>query len=89
MSKRGLCSRREAIDLVLAGRVRVKGRGGTILQPAVDLLETADNFPKDGPLLIITDGWCDKLHIHREHAFLLPVGRDLPFVPRGKVFRIQ
>ncbi|HEY7833055.1 MAG TPA: hypothetical protein VIG30_05765 [Ktedonobacterales bacterium] len=73
----------------IAGRVRVRGRGGTVLQPGIDLLERADDFPKDGPLLIITDGLCDRLTIHREHAFLLPKGHSLPFVPRGEVFRIE
>jgi predicted metal-dependent peptidase len=73
----------------IAGKVKVKGRGGTILQPAIDLLERADDFPKDGPLLIITDGFCDVLRIRREHAFLIPHGRHLPFVPRGKVFVIK
>jgi predicted metal-dependent peptidase len=73
----------------IAERVKVRGRGGTILQPGIDLLERAEDFPKEGPLLIITDGQCDKLSIRREHAFLLPVGRDLPFVPKGQVFRIR
>jgi predicted metal-dependent peptidase len=72
----------------IADRVQVKGRGGTILQPAIDLLERAEDFPRDGPLLVITDGQCDRLRIRREHAFLLPEGRRLPFVPRGEVFRI-
>lgn len=73
---------------VLADRVQVKGRGGTILQPGIDLLESAEDFPQAAPLLIITDGYCDKLVIRREHAFLLPEGRNLPFVPKGKVFRM-
>jgi predicted metal-dependent peptidase len=73
----------------IAGRVQVRGRGGTILQPGVDLLENADDFPDDGPLLIITDGFCDRVRIHREHAFLLPDGHSLPFPPRGPVFRLK
>jgi hypothetical protein len=73
----------------IAGRVQVKGRGGTVLQPGIDLLERAEDFPKDGPLLIITDGWCDRLHIRREHAFLMPEGARLPFVVRGDVFWIS
>jgi predicted metal-dependent peptidase len=73
----------------IAGRVKVRGRGGTILQPAVNLLEKAADFPKEGPLLIITDGQCDRLQIHRDHAFLLPKGRHLPFVPKGDLFRIE
>ena len=67
-------------------KVKVRGRGGTILQPGIDLLENAEDFPKDGPLLIITDGCCDTLKIKREHAYLLPAGRSLPFVPLGEVF---
>ncbi|MHB1459374.1 MAG: VWA-like domain-containing protein, partial [Armatimonadota bacterium] len=73
----------------IAGRVKVKGRGGTVLQPEIDLVERAEDFPKEGPLLVITDGFCDRLHIRREHAFLVPFNRHLPFVPRGKVFRIR
>ncbi len=73
---------------VIAERVRVRGRGGTVLQPGIDLLERAEDFPKTGPLLIITDGECDRLHLRREHAFLLPQGSHLPFVPKGPVFRI-
>ena len=71
----------------IAGRVQVKGRGGTILQPGIDLLEQSEDFPKNGPILIITDGWIEeKLTIHRAHAFLVPKGRRLPFRARGKVF---
>ena len=70
----------------IADRVRVKGRGGTVLQPGIDLLEKAPDFPPAGPLLVITDGECDVLRVRREHAYLLPEGRRLTFPPRGKVF---
>ncbi|MFI5344046.1 MAG: hypothetical protein ACHQUC_07490 [Chlamydiales bacterium] len=73
----------------IAGRVQIRGRGGTILQPGIDLLEHAEDFPKDGPILIITDGFCDVLTIQRSHAYLLPAGRSLPFVPRGVVFWME
>ncbi len=73
----------------IAGSVKIKGRGGTVLQPGVDLLEKAEDFPKKGPLLIITDGFCDNLKIHRDHAYIIPKGRNLPFIPRGKVFRLS
>lgn len=69
--------------------VKVKGRGGTVLQPGIDLLERAKDFPEKGPLLIITDGYCDRLRVRREHAFLLPQDHNVPFVPKGKVFRIR
>jgi len=73
----------------IAGRVRVRGRGGTVLQPGVDLLEQADDFPVDGPILIITDGECDVVRVRREHAWLVPAGATLPFTPRGPLFRIR
>lgn len=74
----------------IAGRVMVKGRGGTILQPGVDLLEKAKDFPKDGPILIITDGEIeDKMHIRHEHAFLIPKGKRLPFRAKGEVFYFE
>ncbi|MFJ8077395.1 hypothetical protein ACIQ7Q_26540 [Streptomyces sp. NPDC096176] len=72
----------------IAGRVRVRGRGGTELQPGIDLLQRADDFPPTAPVLVITDGWCDTLRIRREHAFLIPQGAALPFTPRGPVFRL-
>lgn len=74
----------------IAGKVAVKGRGGTILQPAVDLLENAKDFPKDGPILIITDGQIENhLSLKHEHAYLLPSGCRLPFSAKGKVFYMK
>jgi predicted metal-dependent peptidase len=74
----------------LAGRVRVRGRGGTELQPGVRLLERAEDFPPDGPILIITDGYCEpSLRVRREHAYLVPTGARLPFIPRGPVFYVR
>jgi predicted metal-dependent peptidase len=73
----------------IAGSVQIRGRGGTILQPGVDLIERATDFPKEGPMLVITDGACDRLLIRREHAFLLPAGRSLPFLPKGPVFKLK
>lgn len=71
----------------IAGRVKVTGGGGTILQPGVTLIEKTKDFPSNGPILIITDGFIEeRLHITREHAYLLPKGHRLPFVPKGKVF---
>jgi predicted metal-dependent peptidase len=73
----------------LLKEVKVRGRGGTVLQPAINQLVKAEDFPKDGPVLIITDGACDRLTIPFPHAFLLPQGRSLPFAPKGKVFKIK
>ncbi|GAA4888544.1 hypothetical protein GCM10023237_02300 [Streptomyces coeruleoprunus] len=73
----------------IAGRVRVHGRGGTVLQPGLDLLHRADDFPPTPPVLIITDGYCDVLRVRRDHAYLIPDGASLPFTPRGPVFRLR
>lgn len=73
----------------IAGRVRVRGRGGTVLQPGVHLLERAADFPPGAPILVITDGWCDAVRVRREHAFLVPEAARLPFTPRGPVFRLR
>jgi hypothetical protein len=74
--------------LDIADRVRVRGRGGTVLQPGVNLLQEAPDFPRDGPILVITDAMCDHVQVRREHAFLIPAGAALPFKPRGPVFRL-
>jgi predicted metal-dependent peptidase len=73
----------------IAGRVKVRGRGGTVLQPGINLLERAKDFPPEGPMLVITDGKCDSLSIRRSHAFLVPEGCFLPFRPHGPVFRMK
>jgi predicted metal-dependent peptidase len=72
----------------IAGRVKVRGRGGTVLQPGVTLLERAEDFPVDAPILIITDAQCDVVRIRREHAFLVPPGARPPFTPKGPVFHM-
>ncbi|MCD7954581.1 MAG: hypothetical protein LUG93_02250 [Lachnospiraceae bacterium] len=71
----------------IAGKVEVTGRGGTILQPGITKLLQAKDFPKDAPILVITDGYIEEsLHVPREHAYLIPKGNRLPFPPKGKVF---
>ncbi|MGB1027612.1 MAG: VWA-like domain-containing protein, partial [Rhodospirillaceae bacterium] len=70
----------------LLDRIEMRGRGGTVLMPGIHLLEQATDFPKDGPILVITDGACDVLRIKRDHAFLLPKGRRIAFPHRGPVF---
>ncbi|MFC0435567.1 hypothetical protein [Kutzneria buriramensis] len=70
----------------LSSRLRVRGRGGTVLQPGVTLLERAPDFPPDAPILIITDAACDVLRVRRPHAYLIPASARLPFPARGPVF---
>lgn len=74
----------------IAEAVQIRGRGGTRLQPGIQLLEEARDFPKSAPLLIITDGFCDRLNLRgREHAYLIPWGNRLPFPPKGPVFKLK
>lgn len=78
-----------AIDS-LASRVRVRGRGGTVLQAAVNLLQGQKDFPQDCPVLIITDGQCESdLQVARDHAFLVSPGMRLPFATRKPVFQMR
>jgi hypothetical protein len=73
----------------IAKDLRVRGRGGTVLQPAIDLVQSAHDLPQEGPISISTDGKCDRLVIQREHAFLMPEGAALPSIPNGPVFRLR
>jgi hypothetical protein len=72
------------------GRVEITRLGGTILQPGIQCIIELTDFPKDGPLLVITDGACDALQIiPREHAFLLLESARLPFTTRAPIFRFD
>jgi predicted metal-dependent peptidase len=73
----------------LLGKVEMRGRGGTVLQPGIDHLTGAEDFPKDAPILVITDGACDTLTIRREHAFLMPQGGRLPFRTSAPQFHFE
>jgi VWA-like protein DUF2201 len=73
----------------LLQRVEVRGRGGTVLRPAIERLERSDDFPKDAPILVITDGMCDTFTVGREHAFLMPDGARLPFRTQAPTFRFE
>lgn len=77
----------------LLDRFGLRGRGGTILQPGLDRLQelaAAGEFPKQGPVLVITDGYCeDSIATAMDHAFLLPQGRRLPFHTRSEIFFVN
>lgn len=72
----------------LLERIQVRGRGGTVLMPGIRMLERAEDFPPDGPILVITDGYCDHLRINRQHAYVLAPGGRLSFPAKGPVFRL-
>jgi predicted metal-dependent peptidase len=57
----------------LRGVYPVVGRGGTVLQPAINYLLSRSDFPAKAPIMIITDGWCEEqLFVPRNHCFVLP-----------------
>lgn len=57
----------------LRGIFPVRGRGGTVLQPAISWLLSRPNFPPSAPVMVITDGFCEaRLVVPREHCFVLP-----------------
>ncbi|MBY0505014.1 MAG: hypothetical protein K2X03_13965 [Bryobacteraceae bacterium] len=74
---------------MIADRIRLRGRGGTVLQPGIDLIERSPDFPKLGPVLLITDGQCDHFSVARPHAILLPRGSHLPFAAHGPIFYLK
>jgi predicted metal-dependent peptidase len=76
-------------DDLLYQEVNVVGRGGTVLQNSIKLLESDNSFPIDAPILILTDGETDVLDVRRTHAFVLPKNHRLPFSPAGDVFYIN
>ncbi len=57
----------------LRGVFPIQGRGGTVLQPAINYLLGRGDFPAKAPIMILTDGYCEQeLICPREHCFLLP-----------------
>lgn len=75
---------------LLTQKLKIKGRGGTVLQQAVNYLENIDDFPENAPILILTDGFFeDDLKVQRDHAFLVPNKAYLPIKPRGEVFEFK
>lgn len=57
----------------IKNKMKLRGRGGTVLQPALDFLETQKDFPKYAPVLILTDGYFEPgLNTSRASAYLVP-----------------
>ncbi len=73
----------------LMGSVEIRGRGGTVLMPAIDRLQQDKGFPADAPILIITDGGIDALTVRRNHAYLMPEGARLPFRTQAPRFAFE
>jgi predicted metal-dependent peptidase len=77
----------------LRGVYPIQGRGGTVLQPAINLLLHQPDFPPTAPIMILTDGWCEEvLLVPREHCFVLPRKQwqegALPLRTTAPVFRV-
>lgn len=77
----------------LRGVYAIKGRGGTVLQPAVSFLTSRPDFPSEAPIMVITDGWCEEeIKCAREHCFVLPRKAwkegAIPLKTSAPVFRV-
>lgn len=77
----------------LRGVYPVIGRGGTVLQPAVNFLLSRADFPPAAPVMILTDGWCEEeILCPREHCFVLPRKQwkegAMPLRTSAPVFRV-
>lgn len=74
----------------LVGAVEMHGRGGTVIQPALDFIDHADDIPSDAPLMIITDGMVEAaLKTRREHCYLLAPGCSMWYPANGPVFTMS
>ena len=68
--------------------IQIKGLGGTILQPGIDLI--VEKFNKSN-LLILTDGMCDKLDLSKVkgNILVISVDKEVPIAQtNGKVKQI-
>jgi predicted metal-dependent peptidase len=75
----------------LRRQTAVKGRGGTVLQEAIDMLDAVADFPDDAPVLVLTDGGFEAdLRITRTHAFVIPKDASLPsrYIDGAPVFGV-
>lgn len=74
----------------LMQKVKMKGRGGTVLQPAINILENDKNFPQNAPILILTDGYFESnLKVTREHAYLVPNKRNIINKDNAPIFEFR
>jgi predicted metal-dependent peptidase len=68
----------------LRGVFSVQGRGGTVLQPAINFLIRRADFPPTAPIMVITDGWCEEeILCPRDHCFVLPRATQIDAKQRG------
>ena len=61
----------------------------SIIQPAIELLAQARDFPEDAPILIVTAMPCDRVKTHRTHAYVVPEGGRLQFESRAPLIEVS
>lgn len=69
-------------------RFRISERPTTAIQPAVELLDAARDFPDDAPLLLLTAVPCDRIKTKRTHAYLIPEDGRLTYHSDAPVIEI-
>ena len=63
--------------------IDIKGLGQKIpLQSSVDLLEKAYDFPKNVPIILISDALNNTLDIKREHAYILANDEEISLIEK-------
>ena len=72
----------------LAQPLALSARSSATLQPALNVLEKARDFPEDAPILLVTGVPCDRIKTQRDHAFLIPDGGRLTYQTAAPVIEI-
>ena len=67
---------------------RISERSAACIQPAIELLDKARDFPEDAPILVLTGVPCDRIKTQRTHAYLIPEGGRLTYQSSAPVIEI-
>ncbi|MEI6233555.1 MAG: hypothetical protein WCT04_10915 [Planctomycetota bacterium] len=67
---------------------QLSARGQSTIQPAIELLDKARDFPEDAPMLLLTAVPCDRVKTHRIHAYLIPEDGRLTYQSSAPVIEI-
>ena len=84
----GLCDLGMVAADIISHEIASSPRSTPKLQPAIELLDSARDFPTEAPVLILAGMPCDRIGTRREHAFLVRKGNRLPFQTDAAVIGI-
>ena len=72
----------------LLQKFKLSERARPAMQPAVELLDKAIDFPEDAPMLLLTGLPCDRIVTQRTHAYLIPEEGQLSYKSDAPVIGI-